>query len=100
MAELIVPVLITYINELKSRIVDLQAGNPPDPSQVALSLCELSRDIRSELGPPEEAPADLVSDLVDSLRQAADAVGGLGSDFASYADNIRQRANAIQIDDR
>lgn len=96
MAELIAPVLTSLLRELRSAIDDLKQSKEVGRCEIAMSICVLSREIRFELGPPDEVQPSLVTKLVALFEEAAHEIEISGDDTVRvYADNIRVRATAI-----
>jgi len=72
--------------------------------KVARRLCQWSREIRFQLGPPEDSPQKAVEGIAALFEYAADAIllpvrrrrCALKEQLELYAGNIRERAKLIR----
>lgn len=100
-ASLVDPVLISDVEDFEAGVETLKGSRGKAHRLAAKRLCELSRDIRLRLGPPKDAPGELVERIVRLFRDAAGAirVPHDGDDMLrAFRSNIRDRAQQLADD--
>jgi hypothetical protein len=97
MAALTDPILMSYVEEFETGIDALKETAGKDHHKVAKRLCELSRDIRFQLGLPEKAPKELVERIIAAFGRAADAIAvDKGEPLNSvFQEHIRERMHRV-----
>ncbi len=95
------PVVAGLLAEFNDAVLYLQQTSLTDSARQRIieQLCELSRDARFQIGPPEYADETQLNDMAQCFRQGADRirglwpVGTLPDSIRVYCENIRQRAD-------
>lgn len=101
MAGLTDPVVSGLLTEFNDAVLYLQQTSMADPARLRVieQLCELSRDARFQIGPPEYADESQLKEMAQCFRVGADKIRGLWSagtlpdSVRVYCDNIQQRAD-------
>ena len=104
MAILADPIIRVLLSEFDDAVRQLGAStshSPGDPQaglEAVKQLCELSREIRFQLGPPKYADPDQVEEVAEAFESAVQTVQSLWTESASdgemqdYCENILARA--------
>lgn len=90
------PILLGYIEGFEAgvEVVKMSAGD--GHRQAAMKLCELARDIRFRLGPPDESPPELTERIVQLFRSAVDCIEPHGDPLVdAFRTHIRERADIL-----
>jgi hypothetical protein len=91
------PLVLAFTEEFEAGVVVLQESQGDEHRKIAKALCELSRDIRLRLGPPEQLPAQFVANLARLFTHAADSIlAGDDKELLAYRKNIVIRAVKLQ----
>ena len=98
------PVATALIAEFNDALLQLEQTKG-DEARIAVigQLCELSRDARFQLGPPEYAEPQQITDMADCFEQGVARIRKLWAgtsipaDVEAYCDNILQRAKRCRI---
>jgi hypothetical protein len=99
------PVVTALIAEFNDALVQLEHTDGGDSARLAVieQLCELSRDARFQLGPPEYAESNQLSEMAVCFEQGVNRIRNLWaeqsvpSDVEAYCDNILQRAKRCRM---
>ncbi len=98
------PVVTALIAEFNDALLQLEQTTGDEARMAVIEqLCELSRDARFQLGPPEYAEPQQITNMVDCFEQGVARIRKLWvgtsipTDVAAYCDNILQRAKRCRM---
>jgi len=98
-------VLVQQLIRFRDGIVALRTawnqGHKEDHAWCARELCKGSREIRFQLGPPEDSHPKAVMEIIDLFHLAAESIHAdpndpADKDLAVYKKNIAERARLIE----